>query len=81
MTAANLTESFQMNRKSYRTDARTLSVLRSIVPTAKAAKDGSAVCAVMTLGKMTGCIVETGPAKDGDDSCPEYEHQWSPNES
>jgi hypothetical protein len=50
------------NGKAYRTDAETLSVLRSIVPAAKQANDMSAVIAVMTLGEAAGRIVCEGIA-------------------
>lgn len=49
---------FEMNGKGYETDAETLEVLRSIVPTAKAAGDMSAVIAVMSLGEAAGRIRE-----------------------
>jgi hypothetical protein len=49
---------FEMNGKTYTTDVETLEVLRSIVPSAKATGDSSAVIAVMEIGLMTGRIVE-----------------------
>ena len=53
-----MTTTFELNGKTYCTDEETLNVLRSIVPTAKASADGSAVHAMLTFGKMTGRIVE-----------------------
>ena len=49
---------FTMTGKTYRTDAETLSVLRSVVPSAKATDDNTAVAAIMFLGLKTGRIVE-----------------------
>lgn len=49
---------FEMNHKSYATDAETLSVLSQAVHAAKASNDYSAVCAVMALGLKTKRIVE-----------------------
>lgn len=51
-------QTFEMNGKTYCTDVETLNVLRSIVPTAKASGDMSAVIAVMELGLRFGRIVE-----------------------
>jgi len=48
---------FEMRGKSYRTDAETLELLRSIVPDAKNGGDTSAVAAVMMLGLKAGRIV------------------------
>jgi len=53
-----MTQTFEMNGKSYSTDKATLEVLRSIIPAAKAANDFSAVAAVMILGQRTGRVVE-----------------------
>ncbi len=53
-----LTHGFELDGKSYRTDERTIKVLRGIIPSAKATGDSSAVAAVMVLGQMTGCVVE-----------------------
>lgn len=50
-------KTFEIDGKTYATDAQTLDVLRSIVPDAKATGDASAVAAVMHLGLHTGCIV------------------------
>lgn len=47
---------FTLNGKTYQTDAETLGVLRSIMPSAKS--DSSAVLAVMALGLKFGRIVE-----------------------
>jgi hypothetical protein len=49
---------FEMNGITYRTDAATLEVLRSIIPAAKASNDYSAVAAVMHLGLASGRICE-----------------------
>lgn len=49
---------FTLNNKTYRTDAEMLEVLRGVVPSAKESDDGSAVIAVLSLGLMTGRIVE-----------------------
>lgn len=49
---------FEMNGKAYRTDRRTLGVLRSIIPGAKESKDFSAVAVVMILGLESGQIKE-----------------------
>ena len=57
--AKKLTHGFEMNGKTYRTDAETLSVLRTVVPRAKESGDSSALCAVMMFGQATGRIVET----------------------
>ena len=51
-------KTFEMNGKTYQTDTETLNVLRSIVPAAKRTEDASAVTAVMTMGLMSGRIVE-----------------------
>jgi hypothetical protein len=48
----------ELNGKTYRTDAETLSMIRSIVPAAKASGDASAIQAVMSLGLSTGRIQE-----------------------
>jgi hypothetical protein len=50
---------FEMNGKTYETDNKTLDVLRSIVPAAKASGDMSAVMVIMDLGMETGRITET----------------------
>ena len=47
---------FEMDGEAYETDKETLSVLRSIVPSAKDTGDASAVAAVMELGLMNGRI-------------------------
>jgi hypothetical protein len=49
---------FELNGTTYRTDAETLSMIRSIVPAAKASGDASAIQAVMSLGLSTGRIQE-----------------------
>jgi hypothetical protein len=61
-TAYTLDKTFEMNGIAYETDAETLEVLRSIVPSAKVSDDNSAVAAVMFLGIKTGRIRETGKA-------------------
>lgn len=53
-----LTATFEMNGLIYRTDHKTLEVLRSIVPSAKKTNDYSAVMAVMSLGLKSGRIIE-----------------------
>lgn len=53
-----MTATFEMNGKTYRTDAETLKVLRSIVPNAKRTGDASAVSVVMSFGLRSGRIVE-----------------------
>ena len=54
----NLTMTFEMNGKGYKTDAETLAVLNSIVPSAKAANDFSAVMFLMDLGLESGRVVQ-----------------------
>jgi hypothetical protein len=49
---------FTINGKTYSTDSETINVLRSIIGSAKASGDYSAVVAVMALGEKTGRIVE-----------------------
>lgn len=53
---------FEMGGKVYTADAETLEVLCSIIPSAKATGDLSAVGAVMILGLEAGRIVEMGAA-------------------
>ena len=48
----------QLNGKTYTTDAETLAVLRSLIASAKANNDGSAVQAVLFLGLETGRVME-----------------------
>lgn len=48
---------FELNGITYKTDAETLSVLRSIMPSAKETGDSSAVMAVIFLGERFGRIV------------------------
>jgi len=50
---------FSMTGRTYRTDAATLAVLRSIIPGAVKSGDYSAVAAVMAIGLARGRIVET----------------------
>ena len=50
---------FELNGKKYSTDGETVKVLRSIMVSAKATGDSSAVIAVMALGLKTGRIIET----------------------
>ena len=49
---------FSLNGKLYKTDKETLKVLSSIMPSAKASDDSSAVIAMMTLGLSAGVIKE-----------------------
>lgn len=58
MTIDQQPKLFEMNGKAYETDAETLAVLRSIVPSAKTTGDSSAVIAVMELGVKLGRIRE-----------------------
>ncbi len=51
-------KTFEMNGKSYKTDAGTLEVLRSVIPAAKENNDFSAVTVILTLGLHTGRITE-----------------------
>jgi hypothetical protein len=53
-----LTETFTIDTITYKTDAETLTVLRSIIAAAHATGDNSAVAAVMFLGLKTGRIVK-----------------------
>jgi hypothetical protein len=53
-----LTRTFKMGPKNFRTDTRTLELLRCLVPSAKKTGDFSAVVAVMVAGKQSGRIVE-----------------------
>lgn len=46
----NLTMTFEMNGKGYKTDAETLAVLNSIVPSAKAAPTSELLRALSTIG-------------------------------
>ena len=50
------TVTFEMNGIGYKTDEKTLNVLRSIIPQAKTSNDFTAVSVVMTLGLQTGRI-------------------------
>jgi hypothetical protein len=56
-------QTFEMNGKGYRTDAETLAVLRSIVPSARATGDSSAVEFLMGLGIVSKRIVEMSAAE------------------
>ena len=49
---------FEMNGKTYATDTATVNAIRSIVPSAKASGDYSAVAAIMALGMKAGRISE-----------------------
>ena len=49
-------KTFEMNGIGYETDAETLEVLRSLVPSAKETGDLTAVYAVMRFGQMSGRI-------------------------
>lgn len=53
-----MTNQFELNGKTYKTDGETVKVLRSIIPAAKTTGDSSAVIAVMSLGLATGRIIE-----------------------
>ena len=53
-----MTKTFKLNGETYNTDAATLNVLRSIIPSAKRTGDSSAVIAVMELGLATGRIAK-----------------------
>ena len=76
---AELTESFQINGRSYQCDSEVLNVLRSVCPDAKATGDSTAVMAVMCLGEFVGRIREKisrcaacgrSYPEDGNDECP-----------
>jgi hypothetical protein len=54
----NSTVTFEMNGIGYETDAKTLTVLQSVMPNAKASGDFSAVAAVMMFGEKSGRIRE-----------------------
>lgn len=58
MTMQTLGRTFEMNGRTYKTDAETLKVLRSVVPGYQATGDVSAVAAIMWLGLKTGRIRE-----------------------
>ena len=47
---------FELNGEKYATDLETLSVLRTIMPAARATKDGSAVQAMIFAGEASGRI-------------------------
>lgn len=49
---------FELNGRRFRTDAETVEVLRSIIPSAMESGDSSAVIAIVELGLKTGRIVE-----------------------
>lgn len=49
---------FTLNGKTYATDAETLAVLNSVMPSAKATGDSSAVIAIIELGLKFGRIQE-----------------------
>jgi len=53
-------KTFELNGNAYQTDSETLQVLRTLVPSAKATKDSSAVAAVLALGLHTGRITKIG---------------------
>jgi hypothetical protein len=55
-----MTSRFELNGTNYATDKQTISVLRSIMPSAKATGDSTAVMAVIFLGLQVGRIVEAG---------------------
>ena len=52
-----MTKTFKLNGKVYRTDEATLSVLRSVMPAAKATGDSTAVMAIIFLGIQTGRVI------------------------
>ena len=54
-----MTKTFQLNGLSYRTDAETLKVLRSVMPGAKKSGDSTAVQFIIFAGTKTGRIVQT----------------------
>lgn len=54
----NLDKTFEMNGKGYKTDTEILAVLNSIIPSAKAANDFSAVQFLMDLGLESGRVVQ-----------------------
>ena len=49
---------FGLNGATYRTDAATIAILRSIVPSAKSTGDHSALIAVLDLGLKAGRIAK-----------------------
>lgn len=51
---------FELNGILYETTEDTLRVLRTIIPSAKATGDSSAVIAMISLGVHAGLIVQTG---------------------
>ena len=51
-----LPATFELNGRTYRTDAETVALLRRVVPKAKATGDHSALVAVLTLGQMAGRV-------------------------
>lgn len=53
MSAAH---TFELNGNTYTTDAKTIEVLRSIMPSAKSTGDATAVQAVLFLGVKSGRI-------------------------
>ena len=53
-----LDQTFELDGKAYRTDLETLELLRSIIPNAKAKRDGSAVYAILIFGERAGRIVK-----------------------
>ena len=53
-----LDQTFELDGHAYSTDLETLDLLRSIVPSAKAKRDGSAVYAMMFFGQRAGRIVK-----------------------
>jgi hypothetical protein len=53
-----MTNTFEINGKTYKTDEQTIKVLRSIMESAKQSNDYSAVIAVMEIGQLTHSIEE-----------------------
>lgn len=52
-------KTFELNGKTYETDAATLEILRGIIPAAKASGDMSAVFAMLHFGTLAGRIRES----------------------
>ena len=53
-----MTNTFEINGKTYKTDEQTIRVLRSVMVPAKQSNDYSAVIAIIELGKTDGSIKE-----------------------
>ena len=61
-----MTNTFTLNNETYRTDAETVEVLRSIMPSARKSGDSSAVVAVIALGQATGRIEKVAQLRRAD---------------